>query len=156
MTPAINLVKQKKIDFQIHEYTHDSNSTSYGLEAAEKLGISVEQVFKTLVVETAKGKLAVGIVPVSATLNMKNLAKALKAKKVAMANAQKAERTTGYVLGGVSPLGQKKTLPTVLDQSAHQFKTIFVSAGRRGLEIELSPRDLLKLTRGTCTSIASA
>ncbi|MFE8070274.1 Cys-tRNA(Pro) deacylase [Marinobacteraceae bacterium S3BR75-40.1] len=148
MTPAINLVRQKKIAHQVHEYTHDANSESYGLEAAEKLGLSPEQVFKTLVVEVDKKALVVGIVPVSAQLSMKQIAKAVGAKKAVMASPAEVERSTGYVLGGVSPLGQKKRLKTVIDESAREFETIHVSAGRRGLEIELSPLDLQGLLDG--------
>jgi Cys-tRNA(Pro)/Cys-tRNA(Cys) deacylase len=142
MTPAINLAKQRKIAHQVHEYVHDPAAESYGLEAAEKMGVPAERVFKTLVVSLDDGKLAVGIVPVCAMLSMKQIAKAARAKKAAMADKTLVERSTGYVLGGVSPLGQKKRLPTFIDASAQGFATIFVSAGRRGLEIELAPSDL--------------
>ena len=146
MTPAIQLARKAKIEHRIHEYEHDANHASYGLEAAEKMGISAERVFKTLVVSTDNGKLAVGILPVSQQLSMKAFAKAIGAKKVEMADAADVQRSTGYVLGGVSPLGQKKRLPTLIDDSAQTFDTVFVSAGRRGLEIELKPADLLQLT----------
>ncbi|CAN6959407.1 Cys-tRNA(Pro) deacylase [Psychrobacter okhotskensis] len=148
MTPAIQLAKQRGLDYQLHEYTHDSSAASYGLEAAEKLGVEVKQVFKTLVVSTDHGSLAVAILPVDRTLNFKKMAKALSAnkmlicKKVQMADPKQVERSTGYVLGGVSPLGQKKRLATIIDSSAEQQPTIYVSAGRRGLEIELSPIQL--------------
>ena len=155
MTPAIDLAKRQKIQHRVHQYDHDAAASSYGQEAADKLNIDAARVFKTLVVETDQGKLAVGIVPVSGSLNLKQLAKALKTKRVAMADAQKVARSSGYVLGGVSPLAQKKSLPTVLDASAEQFPTIFVSAGRRGLEIELAASDLLQLTRGLVAAIAS-
>jgi len=155
MTPAINLAKQKKIPHLIHQYEHDEAASSYGLEAAQKLNVDASRIYKTLVVEQDSGQLAVGIVPVEFSLNLKQLAKALKTKKVHMAEVKKVERTTGYVLGGVSPLGQKKRLPTILDESAHQFKTIFVSAGRRGLEIELAPADLLTLTGGRFAAIST-
>ena len=146
MTPAIDLARKAGIKHQLHEYSHDPKSGSYGTEAAEKLGLAPQQVFKTLVVETDTGELVVGIVPVTTSLNLKRIAKAVKAKKAAMADKQKVQRTTGYVLGGVSPLGQKKPLKTVIDESARGFDTIHVSAGRRGLEIELAPADLAQLT----------
>jgi len=154
MTPAINLAKKKKISFEIHQYEHDPKAASYGEEAAEKLGLSLDAVFKTLVVSTETNQLCVCVVPVVGMLDLKNVAKALKTKKVTMADAKKVENTTGYVLGGVSPLGQKKQLVTLIDQSAENLKTFFVSAGKRGLEIELSPHDLQNLTRGTFAAIA--
>lgn len=150
MTPAINLAKKRGLDYQIHEYTHDSQAASFGLEAAEKLGVAVTQVFKTLVVSTDNGDLAVAILPVDKTLNFKKMAKALSAnkllscKKVQMADPKQVERSTGYVLGGVSPLGQKKRLKTVIDSSAQDQTTVYVSGGRRGLEIELPPAQLAK------------
>lgn len=145
MTPAINLLRKRKIDHSIHEYQHDASSESFGLEAAEKLGIDPERVFKTLVVKLDKGQMAVGIVPVSSMLNMKRMAKACGAKKATMASPVEVERATGYVLGGVSPLGQKKRLKTVIDASAADFDTVFVSAGKRGMDIELKPEDLARL-----------
>ncbi|WP_135081881.1 Cys-tRNA(Pro) deacylase [Terasakiella sp. SH-1] len=154
MTPAINLAKKKKIVFELHQYEHDPTANSYGEEAAEKLGLDVKQVFKTLVVATEQGQLCVCVVPVAGMLDLKQAAKALKAKKVTMADAKKVQSTTGYVLGGVSPLGQKKQLPTLIDDCVQKFDTIFVSAGKRGLEIELSPSDLAQLTRATFAPIA--
>lgn len=148
MTPAIKLAKQRNLDYKLHEYTHDSNAASFGLEAAEKLAIAAERVFKTLVVTTDTGILAVAILPVDKTLNFKKMAKALSAnkmlpcKKVQMADPKQVERTTGYVLGGVSPLGQKKRLATLIHASAQEQSTIYVSGGRRGLEIELPPEQL--------------
>jgi Cys-tRNA(Pro)/Cys-tRNA(Cys) deacylase len=153
MTPAINLLKKKKIPHRIHEYDHDPSSDSYGSEAAQKTGVPEEQVFKTLITILDSGELVVGVVPVSSMLNMKLIAKAMRAKKAAMADKSAVERSTGYVLGGVSPLGQKKQLKTVIDSSAKNFPTIFVSAGRRGLEIELNPEDLKSLTRGVFAEI---
>ncbi|UXZ53276.1 Cys-tRNA(Pro) deacylase [Halomonas sp. 7T] len=155
MTPAINSAKHAGIAFQIHEYHHDAAAASYGLEAAEKLAIAVEQVFKTLVVKLDGKQLAVGIVPVSCQLGLKQIAKAAGAKKAAMADPAEVERTTGYVLGGVSPLGQKKRLPTFIDASAQRFSTLYVSAGRRGLEIELSPSDLASLSHGRFAVLAT-
>lgn len=146
MTPAINAAKKAKIPYTVHQYVHDPATGSYGKEAVEKLGLNEARVFKTLVVELDSGSLAVGIIPVSAMLGMKLLAKAAGAKRVAMAEKAAVERATGYVLGGVSPLGQKKRLPTFIDSSATNFPTIYVSAGRRGLEIELKPADLASLT----------
>ncbi|PWQ95329.1 Cys-tRNA(Pro) deacylase [Leucothrix arctica] len=153
MTPAINLAKKSKTPHTIHEYTHDAASESYGLEAAEKLGVPVTQVFKTLVVKLDGKTLAVGVLPVSEMLSMKAIAKAAGAKKAEMADPSEVERATGYVLGGVSPLGQKKRLKTVIDQSACDQQTIYVSAGRRGLEIELSPESLKKLVSGAYSYI---
>lgn len=146
MTPAINLAKKKKIPFTLHQYHHDPANASYGREAADMLGITGERVFKTLVVELDGGRLAVGIVPIDSMLSMKLIAKAAGAKKAVMADKALVERATGYVLGGVSPLGQKKRLPTIIDNSAADFSTIYVSAGRRGLEIELTPADLAGAT----------
>lgn len=142
MTPAINLADKLKLTYRIHEFDHDSNAASFGLEAAEKMNKDGAQIFKTLVVQTDSKALAVAIVPVTTTLNFKKMAKALGCKKVQLADPNLVLKSTGYVLGGVSPLGQKKRLPTVIDTTANNFATIFVSAGRRGLEIELSPKDL--------------
>ncbi|GAB6193594.1 Cys-tRNA(Pro) deacylase [Desulfocastanea catecholica] len=153
MTPAINAAKKKKIAYKVHQYSHDPTHESYGREAAEKLGVAAERVYKTLVVQLDDGKLAVAVLPVSSMLGMKHIAKAVGAKKAAMADRDVVERTTGYVLGGVSPLGQKKRLLTVIDSSAKEFPTIFVSAGRRGLDIELSPADLAALTAATFAEI---
>lgn len=148
MTPGINVAKKNKIIHTVHEYAHDPTSESYGLEAAEKLGVPEAMIYKTLVVSLDKKELAVGVVPVSSMLSMKSVAKATGAKKATMANQADVERSTGYVLGGVSPLGQKKKLRTIIDTSAKEHSTIYVSAGRRGLEIELAPSDLGKLTNG--------
>ena len=146
MTPAINSAKMAKISFTVHNYPHDPANPSYGREAAEKLGIAEARVFKTLVTQVDGTAFAVAVIPVSTTLSMKQFAKAAKSKRAAMADKGDVERVTGYVLGGVSPLGQKKRLPTIIDSSASSFPTIFVSAGRRGLEIELKPADLAALT----------
>ncbi len=142
MTPAINLAKKLKLEFNTHEYEHDPNHPSYGVEAAEKLGVEPARVFKTLVVQNDQDNLSVAILPVEQRLNLKKIAKVTGAKKAIMADPKLVERSTGYVLGGVSPLGQKKRLPTVIDDSAKLFSTIFVSGGKRGLEIELSPQVL--------------
>lgn len=153
MTPGINVAKKSKIKFKVHEYTHDPSSESYGSEAAQKMGVSEARVFKTLVVSLDNKDLAVGVVPVSSMLSMKLIAKVAGAKKACMAAKSDVERSTGYVLGGVSPLGQKKRLKTIIHSSAENFSTIYVSAGRRGIEIELSPNDLMKLTNGVFAEI---
>jgi len=147
-TPAIAAAERAGIAFTVHEYAHDPRAASYGLEAAEKLGLDPGRVFKTLVANV-DGLLTVAIVPVEAQLDLKALG-----KRVSMADPKVAERTTGYVTGGISPLGQRKQLATVLDESALGFETIHVSGGRRGLEIELAPADLLTLTAGRAMSIA--
>ncbi|WP_457575681.1 Cys-tRNA(Pro) deacylase [Desulfomarina sp.] len=146
MTPAINQVKKGKINFKIHKYTHSPVTRSFGEEAAEKLGVSPHQVFKTLVVCLDKNQLGVAVLPVSSRLSLKKTAKAAKRKKCTMADKLLVEKTTGYVVGGISPLGLKKKLPAFIDITAREFDTIYVSAGRRGLEIELAPGDLALLT----------
>ena len=153
MTPGINIAKKAKITYKVHEYSHDPSSESYGSEAAEKMGVPESRVFKTLVVSLDNNALAVGVVPVSSMLSMKLIAKAANAKKASMAATSDVKRSTGYVLGGVSPLGQKNRLKTIIDSSAEHFSTIYVSAGRRGLQIELSPGDLKNLTNGVFTKI---
>lgn len=153
MTPAIKILKTCRIQFQAHEYEHDGSADSYGMEAAEKLGIDPDRIFKTLVVETENKVMVVGIVPVSHQLDTKAMAKAFGAKKVKMADGKMVEKVTGYVLGGVSPIGQKKKLATIIDDMAKNFETIFVSAGRRGLQIELTTEDLRRLTNATLATI---
>lgn len=147
---TINLAKKKKVSHTIHQYEHDPRADSYGLEAAEVLGQDPKKVFKTLLfcLNGEPKNLAVAIIPVDQKLNLKLAAKAAKGKKADMADPEIAQKTTGYVVGGISPLGQKKALPTFLHESATQQETICVSAGKRGLEIELAPKDLLSLTRG--------
>jgi Cys-tRNA(Pro)/Cys-tRNA(Cys) deacylase len=154
MTPAINAARAAKLPFQVHEYAHDPKAESYGEEAAVKLDLPPARVFKTLVVSLDGKELAVAVVPVSGMLDMKACAAALGAKKCDMAEGKAAERSTGYVLGGISPLGQRKRLPTVIDASARGFDTVFVSAGRRGLEIELAPADLARLTGGVFAALS--
>ncbi|HMT93058.1 Cys-tRNA(Pro) deacylase [uncultured Thiothrix sp.] len=155
MTPAILTVRKAGLPFQTHEYSHDPAVSSYGLEAAIALQVDASRVFKTLVValEGDMKKMAIGIVPVTQQLDVKALAKAVGAKKAEMADPKQAERITGYLVGGISPLGQKRKLPTVLDESALNFETIFVSAGRRGLEIELCPTTLMELCQADAVAI---
>ena len=153
MTPAIDVARKNKISFKVHEYSHDPASESYGGEAAEKLGVPQEQVFKTLVVSLDGKELAVGIIPVSSRVSLKLIAKALGAKKATMATKSDVERATGYVLGGVSPLGQKKQLRTIIDTSATYNSTVFISAGRRGLDMELNPEDLKTMVSGEFVNI---
>ena len=148
MTPAIVAAERAGIPFTLHEYEHEAGA-AYGLEAAEKTGVDPARVFKTLVV-SQDGTLAVAIVPVAAQLDLRALG-----KRAALTERAAAERATGYVLGGISPLGQRKRLPTLLDESALAFETIFVSAGRRGLELELAPGDLLAQTGGRVRRLTS-
>lgn len=143
MTPAIVIAEKKKLPHTVHEYVHESGVASYGEEAAEKLGVAVNQVYKTLVVRLNSDELVVAVIPVAQKLSMKLIAKAAGAKRAGMASPCDVERSTGYVLGGVSPLGQKRRLRTFVDESAKSCETVFVSAGRRGLEIELSPDNLV-------------
>ncbi len=154
MTPAINVTKSSKVEYKIHEYKHNASSESYGLEAADQLNVPEDQVFKTLVVSFNKHELAVAILPVSSKLSMKLFAKIIGAKKVEMATQIEVQRSTGYIIGGVSPIGQKKKLKTVIDSSAKNLATVYISAGKRGLEIELCPIDLKKLTNGLFADIS--
>ncbi len=154
-TPATVALTQAKVSFEVHAYEHDSAAQSYGTEAAEAMGVVPERVFKTLLADV-DGKLTVAVVPVSGQLDLKALASAVGGKKAAMADPAAAERTTGYVVGGISPLGQRKKLPTVIDESALTYETVFCSAGRRGLEIELAPADLVRLTSARTAPIGRA
>jgi Cys-tRNA(Pro)/Cys-tRNA(Cys) deacylase len=139
-TPATRALDQAKVAYAVHAYEHDPRAESYALEAATALGLDPGRVFKTLIVDR-DGELTVAIVPAAAQLDLRSLG-----KRAAMAPTQKAERATGYVAGGISPLGQRRALPTLLDDSALAHETIYVSAGRRGLEIELAPAELQRLT----------
>lgn len=147
-TPATAAAERAGLRFLTHSYEHDPKSESFGFEAVEKLRLDPARVFKTLVVDS-DGRLGIAIVPVASQLDLKALG-----KRAAMAEPQVAERTTGYVLGGISPLGLRRQLPTTIDSSAIDHETIFVSAGRRGLEIELDPNDLVRLTRADVRPIA--
>lgn len=161
MTPAINLLKKLKVTFELHQYQHDVNETQFGKEAVAKLdptlNIVPQQVFKTLVVSLngSNKELAVCVIAVSDHLDLKKAAKILGAKKVDLANPQLAQKVTGYLVGGISPLGQKKLLTTVIDQGALQFDRIFISGGRRGLEIEIAPNDLANIINANFADIAT-
>ncbi|MFD9291669.1 Cys-tRNA(Pro) deacylase [Streptomyces sp. NPDC060030] len=154
-TPATVALTTAGTAFTVHSYDHDPASPSYGEEAAEALGVSADRVFKTLVADV-DGELVVAVVPVAGSLDLKALASAVGGKRAAMADPAAAERTTGYVRGGISPLGQRRRLRTVLDASAGSHSTICVSAGRRGLEVELSPSDLASLTEASLAPIGRA
>ena len=153
-TPATKLLTSAGVRFVEHEYEHDPKATSFGLEAAEKLGVDPSQVFKTLIANVDE-TFAVAIVPVSKQVSLKSLSRALSAKRASMADPVQAARLTGYVVGGISPLGQKRLLATVIDASASDFETILVSGGRRGFDIELSPNDLANLLSAVFADIAS-
>lgn len=149
MTPAINLAKKKNVPHKVHQYKHDPSNQNYGLEAVEALGQNPECVFKTLLfsLDGQDKNLVVAVIPVASKLNLKLAAKAAKSKKADMADPSIAQKTTGYIVGGISPIGQKKALPTFIHSSALALDLMCVSAGKRGLEIELTPEDLSKLTR---------
>jgi Cys-tRNA(Pro)/Cys-tRNA(Cys) deacylase len=151
-TPAVVALERAGIAFTSHLYEHDPSATSYGLEAAERLGLDPKAVFKTLVAEV-DGRLVVAIVPVSRQLDLKALAAAAGGKRAALAEPAAAERATGYVVGGISPFGQKRRLPTVLDESASELPTIYVSGGKRGLDLEVAPGDLISLLDATLAAI---
>lgn len=148
MTPGIKAADKAGITYTVHDYQHDPEAESWGMEASEKLGVDPDRVFKTLVAHLDGSELVVAMVPVNTRLSLKELARAAGGKKAVMADRQMVERCTGYVLGGVSALGQKKRLRTYIDASAETFATVFISAGRRGLEIELAPAALAAVTAG--------
>lgn len=152
-TPATTLLAKRKVTHTVHAYEHDQGAESYGLEAADALGIEPARVFKTLVAEV-DGKLTVGVVPVTGQLDLKALAAAAGGKRAKLADPAAAQRATGYVLGGISPLGQRSRLPLVVDRTARDWPTLYCSAGRRGLEVELAPDDLIALTDATVAAIA--
>lgn len=151
-TPATAALTAAGVPFTVHAYDHDPSHPSYGEEAAEAMGVPPDRVFKTLVADV-DGALTVAVVPVAGQLDLKALASAVGGKRAAMADPALAERTTGYVRGGIPPLGQRKKLPTVVDESATLHETICVSAGRRGLEVELAPADLIRLTSATSAPV---
>ena len=153
-TPAMKALDSAGVEYRVHEYEHDQRSTSFGLEAAAALGVPASRVFKTLLASDGTA-LVVGIVPVDKTLDLKALATHVKVKRLVMADPAVAERSTGMVVGGISPVGQKRLLPTVIDESAMGQERVLVSGGRRGLDVELSPQDLVRLTRAVVGSIAA-
>jgi len=152
-TAATALLEREGIPFTVHTYAHDPKHESYGSEASEALGVPADRVLKTLVA-SVDGVLAVGVVPVSAQLDLKALAAAVGGKKAVLADQAAAERATGYVVGGISPIGQRRRLPVVVDASALEFLTVYCSGGRRGLEIELAPADLVRAANATVVPIA--
>lgn len=154
MTPAVKALERDGAAFELLSYEHDPRAPAYGEEAASALGLAAHSVFKTLVARLDDGRLAIGIVPVTGQLDLKALAKAAGARRASMAEAAEAERATGYVLGGISPLGQKKRLPTFLDVSAEELDRLHVSGGRRGLEIALAPADLIRLCQARLAPLA--
>ncbi|MEV0295101.1 Cys-tRNA(Pro) deacylase [Nocardia sp. NPDC050710] len=158
-TPAIRTLAKAGVAHRVHAYTHDPRSDSYGAEAVDalgaELGVEAAQIFKTLVIELSTGTLAVAVLPVPNTLSLKAAAAALGAPKASMADKAKAERSTGYVLGGISPLGQRKPLPTVVDASALDWDRVLCSAGKRGLEIELAPADLVRAATAVTAPITA-
>jgi len=152
-TAATALLERQGIPHTVHTYAHDPRHESYGAEASEVLGVPARRVLKTLVADV-DGRLTVGVVPVSAQLDLKALAAAAGGKKAAMADPAAAERATGYVVGGISPLGQRRRLPVIVDASALEFPTVYCSGGRRGLEIELAPADLIRAANATAAPIS--
>ena len=154
MTPAVHALAAAGVAYTLHEYERDESLRDFGVEAAAKLGLDADQVFKTLLV-TADGRQAVAIVPVSGKLSLKAVGKALGAKRVDMCDPAVAERVTGYVRGGISPFGQKKRLATVLDETATIFDTVYVSGGKRGLDIGVAPDDLVRVLDATVADIAA-
>lgn len=153
-TPATRALRAAGVDFTEHVYQHDPATTDYGSEAAQALGVPAERVFKTLVVDVPGTGLAVAIVPVTGQMDLKAVAAALGGKRAALADAGDAQRSTGYVLGGISPFGQRRRLPTVLDESALDHARILVSGGRRGFDVAVAPQDLLRALDGRTAAIA--
>ena len=152
-TPATVALTRAGVAFTLHEYAHDPRATSYGSEAAEALGLDPDRVFKTLLAEV-DGTLVVAVVPVARWLDLKALARALGGRKAAMADPKDAERSTGYVVGGIAPVGQKRRLPTVVDESATAYDVVYVSAGRRGLDLGIAPADLVAVTRAITADVS--
>lgn len=155
MTPAIQILKKANIQFEIHEYHHDSNRTDYGIEAASKLNLDPNRVIKTLIVELNPSGFIVAMIPISEQLSMRKLARAAGAKHATMAPLDRTKSLTGYLPGGISPLGQKRKLAGFLDQAAASSSSVFISGGKRGIEIELSPHDLIDLTEAYQTDLTA-
>ena len=153
MTPAVLALTKAGVPHTLHEYEHDPRAASYGLEAAEALGLDPDQVFKTLLADL-DGSLVVAVVPVSTKLDLKALARALGGSKAAMADPRAAERATGYVTGGISPVGQKRAHPTVVDETAELYDVVYVSAGRRGLDLGIAPADLVAVTGAVVADVS--
>jgi Cys-tRNA(Pro)/Cys-tRNA(Cys) deacylase len=153
MTPAVLALRSAGVAHTLHEYAHDPRSESFGLEAAAELGLDPDRVYKTLMA-SADGRLVVAVVPVSGRLDLKALARALGASKAGMAEVKDAERATGYVAGGISPFGQKRQHPTVVDETVELWETVYVSGGRRGLDLEIAPADLVAVTGAIVADIA--
>jgi Cys-tRNA(Pro)/Cys-tRNA(Cys) deacylase len=153
-TPATALLTRAKVAFTLHQYRHDPRAEAFGEEASAALGVPPERIFKTLIA-AVDGRLVCGVVPVAARLDLKALAAAVAGKRAELAEPAAAARATGYVVGGISPLAQKSRLPVVVDSSAGAFETVFVSAGRRGLQVELTPADLVQLTGAVLAAIAT-
>jgi Cys-tRNA(Pro)/Cys-tRNA(Cys) deacylase len=153
-TPATALLTKAKISFTLHPYDHDPRAQAYGEEAAEALGVDPAQIFKTLIA-TVEGKLACAVVPVAARLDLKRFAAAVGGKRAELADPAAAARATGYVVGGISPLGQRSRLATVVDASAERFETVYVSAGKRGLQVQLAPADLVRAAGASFAPIAA-
>jgi Cys-tRNA(Pro)/Cys-tRNA(Cys) deacylase len=145
MTPAVRRLEALHIPFKLHRYDHDPQAESFGEEAAAKLGVSTERIFKTLIAQVDDDALVMAILPVAGKLDLKKLAAALDGKKADLADPKLAEKATGYVVGGISPLGGRKTLPTLIDETADLFDTLYISAGQRGLQIEIAPGALTTL-----------
>ncbi|WP_375476689.1 Cys-tRNA(Pro) deacylase [uncultured Jatrophihabitans sp.] len=154
-TPATAQLTRAEITYTLHPYEHDPRAQSYGEEAAAALGVEPARLFKTLIA-SVDGRLACGVVPVAARLDLKAFAAALGGKRAELAEPAAAARATGYVVGGISPIGQKSRLRVVVDESAARFATVFVSAGKRGLQVELAPADLLRAAGATTAPIAAA
>lgn len=152
-TPATALLTKEKVPFTLHPYDHDPRAEAFGDEAADALGIPKERIFKTLIA-VVEGKMICAVVPVAGKLDLKALAAAVGGKRGEMAEPAAAARATGYVVGGISPLGQRSRLAVVIDGSADQFETVYVSAGKRGLQVQLAPADLVRLTGGRLAPIA--
>lgn len=153
MTPGVDSVRAANISFELASYEHDPRTTAYGIEASDALDVAPARVFKTLIAKLDDGRLVTVVLPVDRQLDLKVLANTFDTRRASIASVEEAERVTGYVVGGISPLGQRRRLATVIDESAHEYETIYVSAGRRGLEILLDPNDLAALTDAILTSL---